>query len=180
MFFKGDSAELPGLYRHSIDRFEEAYRLDSTNRHAWMRLPDCYYQLGAYERAIFWSQRELRSPGLSAELVALAYQTIGFCQLQLGRLDAAKATFRDVLRRYRGADDQQSRGFLFMKLEQVAGELYARRNGPSALAFTKAGIDPCRYSVEAYRFFVTVREQEEGFLIPPYDELLAKREQGCR
>lgn len=92
-----DSAIFFSLNKQAIQKFELAYQYDTTNRHAWMWLSDCYYNIGEYEKAIYWSKKDMDSAKADSVLLSGRFEEIGLSFLNLEELQFASITMATCL-----------------------------------------------------------------------------------
>ncbi len=88
-----ESAAFGDNYR-AIEILLQATSLNSAYAPAYIQLAQCHYELGEYERALFYIKEAVKYGPRDPVLINLE----GFCSISLGKPDIAKKLFEEVLK----------------------------------------------------------------------------------
>jgi hypothetical protein len=175
-----DSAAFIKLSRQAIEKFELAYKYDTTNRDAWMWLPICYYDIGEFEKVIYWSKKDMdfimKDSRLKSDsiLVGGTYEDIGLNLLNLGELEQGKTNIRTSIGIYNNGNMPMER------IKEVAMRIYDKRNPQQISKLKSKNIDPCSYSVLVYEYALQLDKDYFQFTLPHDETVLKNMRANCR
>ena len=166
------------LNRQAIQKFELAYQYDTTNRDAWMWLSDCYYNIGEFEKAIYWSHKDMEFAKPDSMLLGSRYEGIGLSLLNLGDFGQAKTNIQTALRFYKSYDT--GTGLLIQRVKKVATHIYSKRDLKQIAKLQSKNITSCDYSIEVYEYAVKLYQEYYKFKLPSDDTMLKTLRENCR
>jgi tetratricopeptide (TPR) repeat protein len=169
-----DSAAFISLNKQAIQKFELAYQFDTTNRHAWMWLSDCYYNIGEFEKAIYWSKKDMDFAKADSVLLSGRYEDIGLSFLNLLELEHAKTNFRNSISIYNNGN------MPMVRIKEVAMHIYDKRNPLQISKLKRKNIDPCNYSVLVYEYALQLDKDYFRFTLSHDETVLKNMRENCR
>lgn len=179
-----DSAAFIKLNRQAIEKFELAYKYDTTNRDAWMWLPICYYDIGEFEKAIYWSKKDMnfvmKDSRLKSDsiLVGGTYEDIGLSLLNLGELEQAKIQIQSAFRLYKSYDT--GAGLLIGRVKDIGTHIYEKQDTKQITKLQSKNINPCNYSILVYEYAIKLYQGYYQFVLPHDETVLKKMREDCR
>jgi tetratricopeptide (TPR) repeat protein len=179
-----DSAAFIKLNKQAIEKFELAYKYDTTNRDAWMWLPICYYDIREFEKVMYWSKKDMNfimaDSRLKSDSVLLGetYEHIGLSLLNLGELEQAKTQFQSALRLYKSYDT--GAGLLIDEVKNIGVSIYGKRDQKQIAKLQRKSINPCNYSILVYQYALKLYQDYYQFILPHDKEVLKKMREDCK
>jgi tetratricopeptide (TPR) repeat protein len=173
-----DTATFISLNQQAIQKFELAYQYDTTNRDAWTLLSDCYYNVGEFEKAIYWSKKDIDFAKSDSILLGGRYEGIGLSLLNLGDLDHAKTNIQTAIGFYKSYDSGM--GLLIERVKKVSEHIYNKQDPKQIIKLQNKNIDPCKYSIVVYEYAVKLYQDYYKFNLPSDNTILKTRRENCR
>jgi tetratricopeptide (TPR) repeat protein len=173
-----DTTTFISLSQQAIQKFELAYRYDTTNRDAWTWLSDCYYNIGEFEKAIYWSKKDMDFVESDSILSGGRFEDVGLSFLNLGEFEQAKANIQIALRFYKGYDT--GIGLLIERVKNAATHIYNRQDPKQIVKLQSKRVDPCKYSLVIYEYAVKLYQDYYKFNLPSDETILKTWRENCR
>lgn len=172
-----DTVALIGLNKKAIEKFELAYRYDSTNRHSWSWLSECYYNIGEFEKAIYWCKKDIDFIKSDSVILGINYETIGLSFLNLGEFEKAKTNFKKALIYYKNYDT--GIGTIIERIKKASEHIYKKENKKQIAKLQNKNLDPCSYSIMVYEYAVKLYQDYYKFNLPSDEMVLESKRQNC-
>jgi tetratricopeptide (TPR) repeat protein len=173
-----DTSTFISLNKQAIQKFELAYQYDTTNRDAWMWLSDCYYNVGEFEKVIYWSKKDMDFAKSDTILLGGLYEDIGLSLINLGELEQAKTNIQTALRFYKSYDT--GIGILIDRVKKAATHIYHKQDPKQIANLQRKNINPCNYSIVAYEYAVQLYRDYYEFNLSTDETMLKAIRENCR
>ena len=161
------------LNKQAIRKFEQAYKYDTSNRHAWMYLPNCYYNIGDFEKAIYWFKKDSNSLKLHSNMLNDILEWIGLCYLNLGQFEKAKEIIEPSI-----FNDRNS-NLTLERIKDVASNIFNKKYSQQISKLKSQNIDPCCYSIKVYEFALRLYKNVFQFISPNDKIILNNMKEKC-
>jgi tetratricopeptide (TPR) repeat protein len=171
-----DSLAGQKYYKNAIEKFNAAYKADSTNLHLCVYLDDLHYYIQQFDSALYWAFRLSSIDSSKSDdnfSYSQKYSFIGRCYLYEGDLKKSSMYFQKAF----DADTRHADNFL-QSIADIADQFYFKTI-PNQINKLK-GVDPCKYSLQVMRWGLDIGKKQ-----PIARELLftstkiSKREKTC-
>jgi tetratricopeptide (TPR) repeat protein len=176
-----DSLKAQKYYRESLNKFNAAYKSDTTNLELGTYLSELYSKTQQFDSALIWALRLFPVDSTThykdnSGSISDSYGFIGSCYLYEGDLINGKKYFEL-------ASKANSHHVLLLTqtLSAIADKLYFETMPVQINKLKAKAITPCKYSLQIMRLGLTLGETEKiarDFLFSK--EKLAERDKNCR
>lgn len=176
--FINDRTTFIKLNKQAIQKFELAYHYDTTNRNSWLWLSDCYYNVGEFQKAIYWCKKDINFARSDSILLGSRYEEIGLSLLNLGDIEQAKLNIQTAIGLYKRYDTGM--GLLIERIKKVSDHIYNKENLNQIIKLKSMNIDSCQYSLIIYKYATEISQEYYKFRLPSDEILITTRRENCR